>query len=174
MPPQITCASALPGKTGKHKNCIFHSNTISALLEFIRSLLDFFSLFDSRLILTLLHVWLPKSCNQCIQLGTIGGMVQEKGSRYRCSSWTALHAQCTSALSSWFPISQGIDGWGGKTKRRLISYFFSDTSAKNCLIRSCMSRLYQVKCGTFLRHSVYCVFVQSNFPLKWALRNCGD
>jgi len=23
MSPQITCASALPGKTGKHKNCIF-------------------------------------------------------------------------------------------------------------------------------------------------------
>ena len=22
-PPQITCASALPGKTGKHENCIF-------------------------------------------------------------------------------------------------------------------------------------------------------
>jgi len=26
--PQITCASALPGKTEKHENCIFHSNTI--------------------------------------------------------------------------------------------------------------------------------------------------
>jgi len=25
MPPQITCASALPGKTGKHENYIFHS-----------------------------------------------------------------------------------------------------------------------------------------------------
>jgi len=25
MPPQITCASALPGKTGKHENRIFHS-----------------------------------------------------------------------------------------------------------------------------------------------------
>jgi len=25
MPPQITCASALPGKMGKHKNHIFHS-----------------------------------------------------------------------------------------------------------------------------------------------------
>jgi len=26
MPPQITGASALPGKTGKHKNHIFHSS----------------------------------------------------------------------------------------------------------------------------------------------------
>ena len=25
MPPQITCASALPSKTGKHENNIFHS-----------------------------------------------------------------------------------------------------------------------------------------------------
>ena len=25
MPPQITCASALPVKTGKHENHIFHS-----------------------------------------------------------------------------------------------------------------------------------------------------
>jgi len=25
MPPHVTCASALPGKTGKHKNHIFHS-----------------------------------------------------------------------------------------------------------------------------------------------------
>jgi len=23
MPPQVTCASALPGKTEKHENCIF-------------------------------------------------------------------------------------------------------------------------------------------------------
>jgi len=34
-------------------------------------------------------------------------MVQDKLSRERCKSWTVLHAQCTSALSSGFPISQG-------------------------------------------------------------------
>jgi len=28
MPPQITCASALPGKTDKHENHIFHSNAV--------------------------------------------------------------------------------------------------------------------------------------------------
>jgi len=27
MPPQM-CASALPGKTGKHENCFFHSNDV--------------------------------------------------------------------------------------------------------------------------------------------------
>jgi len=34
------------------------------------------------------------------------------------SSWTVLHAQCTSMLSSGFPLSQGnaeaLDRWGGK------------------------------------------------------------
>jgi len=28
MAPQVTCASALPGKTGKHENHIFHSNAV--------------------------------------------------------------------------------------------------------------------------------------------------
>jgi len=37
---------------------------------------------------------------------TVGGVVQEKGSRERCRMWTVLHAQCTSVLSSRFPISQ--------------------------------------------------------------------
>jgi len=32
--------------------------------------------------------------------GDVGGMGQEKGSRDRCSSGTALHAECTSVLSS--------------------------------------------------------------------------
>jgi len=34
-------------------------------------------------------------------------MVQEKGSRERCSSWIVMQAQYTSALSSEFPLSQG-------------------------------------------------------------------
>jgi len=28
MPPQISCASSLPGKTGKHENCIFSLNAV--------------------------------------------------------------------------------------------------------------------------------------------------
>ena len=56
MAPQTTCAFALPGKTGKRENRIFLLKyCISALLEFNQSLLDFFSPFDSRLILTLLY-----------------------------------------------------------------------------------------------------------------------
>jgi len=74
---------------------------ISALPEFNQSLLDFFSRFDSRLILTLLYDSLNLVFN-AFSLGLLGGMVQEKGSRERRSSWAVLHAQCmrTNALFS--------------------------------------------------------------------------
>jgi len=63
-------------------------------------------------------------------------MVQEKGSREHCSSWTVLHAQNTSALSSGFPLSQvmlkhEIGEFGKQNIHHLISYFLSNTSAKN-------------------------------------------
>ena len=32
MAPQTTCTSALPGKTGKHENCSFHSNVVLTYL----------------------------------------------------------------------------------------------------------------------------------------------
>jgi len=89
MPPQITCASALPGKTENNENRIF---------------------------------------TQML---------------YQCIAWiqpavwfrTVLHAQCTSALSSEFPILQGnaevLERWGGKTTHLLISDFLSKRSAKS-------------------------------------------
>jgi len=79
----------------------------SALPEFNQSLLDYFNLFDSRLIFTLLYDSRNLVMN-AFSSGLLGGrMVQEKGSQERCSSWTVLHAQCTSALSSGFPILPG-------------------------------------------------------------------
>jgi len=39
--------------------------------------------------------------------GFLRGMIQEKGSRERCSNWILLHAQSTIALFSGFPLSQG-------------------------------------------------------------------
>ena len=90
---------------------------ISTLPEFNQSLTDFLSLFDSQLILTLLY----DSLNLVISAFSsrpLGGH-QDKRSQERCSSWTMLHTQCTSALSSGFPLSQGnaeaLDRWGGKT-----------------------------------------------------------
>jgi len=133
MPPQITCASALPGKTRKHENCVFRCSC--ALPEFNQSLLDFFNLFDSRLVLTLLYDSLNLVIN-AVSSRLLEDMVQEKGSRESCRSWTVLNAQCISALSSGFPLSQSnaeaLDRWGGKTKHHLIFYFLSNTSAKNC------------------------------------------
>jgi len=54
VPHQLTCASALPGKQRNAKIAFSPQCCISALLEF-NQLLDFFNLFDSRLILTLLY-----------------------------------------------------------------------------------------------------------------------
>ena len=93
-------------KNGKTQKLHFSLKCcISALLEF-NQLLDFFNRFHSRLTLTLLY----ESCNQCAQLGAIGGMIQEKGSRELCSSWTVFHAQCTNALSSSFALSEALHG----------------------------------------------------------------
>jgi len=50
----ITCASVLPGKMGNTK-ITFFTRCISAFSEFSQLLLDFFNLFDPRLIYTLLY-----------------------------------------------------------------------------------------------------------------------
>jgi len=62
IPSQITCASALPGKTGKQKLHYSLKCCINALPEF-NQLLDSFNLFDSRLILTLLYNSLNRVIN---------------------------------------------------------------------------------------------------------------
>jgi len=111
IPPQIACVSALPGETGNTTIAFFTryvttGNTASAKcgsasLEFNQSLLDFFSVFDSQLIFTLLYDALN------LVINAFRGVVQEKGSREHCSTWTVLYAQSTSARSSGFPLSQG-------------------------------------------------------------------
>jgi len=77
MPLQVTCASALAGKTGRRENRIFFTQMlccISAVPEFNQSLLEFFSLFDSRLILTLLYASLNLVIN-AFSSGLLGGIV---------------------------------------------------------------------------------------------------
>jgi len=84
VPPQISWASALPGKTGSSKIAFSLAVLVSTLLEFNQSLLDFFNLFDWRLN-PHATVGLPKSCNQCVQLGAVVGAwftyMREKKSR---------------------------------------------------------------------------------------------
>jgi len=157
MPPQITCSSVLPGKMGKHKILHFsHKCCISALPE-CNQLLDFFSLFDSRLILMLLYYSLNLVIN-AFSSGLLRGMIQGKWSGQCCRSWTVLHAQCTSALSSGVPILQGnaeaLDRWCGKAKDHLISYFLSNTSAKNYHNWIVYVKIIASQRGTFLRHNV--------------------
>jgi len=79
MPPQITCAPALPGKKGNTK-IAFLTCCISALPKFNQLLLDFFNPFDSRLVLMLLYDFI-----NAFSLALLGGMVQQKGSsNYVC------------------------------------------------------------------------------------------
>jgi len=71
--------------------------TINALPEF-NQLLDFFNLFDSRLILTLVYDSLNLAINPFIS-GCWGKVPQ---SRECCRSWTVLHAQWTCLLGFLF------------------------------------------------------------------------
>jgi len=79
----------------------FHSNAVLAHCQNSTSRCLISSIFSS-----LLYDSLSLVIN-AFSFGLLEGMVQTKGSRERCSSWTVLHAQCTSALSSGFPPSQG-------------------------------------------------------------------
>jgi len=135
MPPQMTCASALPGKTGKHENRIFPSTAASVHCpNSTICLISSIVLTHDSYLRCSAAVWLPKSCNQCVQLEAVGAWfrINEVMST---AWWTVLHAQYNNALSSGFPISQGnaeaLDRWGRKAKHRLISYFLSNSSAKN-------------------------------------------
>ena len=93
-PPQITRASVLPGKTGRYEHRIFHSYAVLMHCQnstCSRSVAAWF--LQSFWLTTHTHaaISLHKSYNKCVQLGAVKGMVQEKGSRERCSSWTVLH-----------------------------------------------------------------------------------
>jgi len=89
MPLQITCASALPGKTGNTKIAFF-TRYISTLPEFNQSLLDFFSLFDSRLVITLLYDSLNLLIN-AFSLGLLGTWFRRKEVE-SAAAVTVLHA----------------------------------------------------------------------------------
>jgi len=150
----MTCASALPCKMEKHENCMFTQMPYQCI-AWIQPAAWF---LQSSGLTTHTHnaVWLPKSYNQCVQPA---GLTEAwlKGSRERCRSRTVLHTQCTSVLCSGFPISQGnaeaLERWGGKTKHRLISYFLSNTAAKNCrnrivYFKTTASQRWDVSWGT--------------------------
>jgi len=85
VPPQITCASELSGKTENTTIASFFTHCIIALPEFNQLLLDFYNLFNSRLTFRLLCDSLILVIN-ALGLGLLGGVVQKKGSRERCRS----------------------------------------------------------------------------------------
>jgi len=89
-------------QTEKHENCIFSLKCcISALPEVNQSLLDFFSLFDSRLMLTLLYDSLNLVIN-AFGSSPIRGHSSGESKSKEPQQLDCVHAQrtCTNALSS--------------------------------------------------------------------------
>ena len=128
---QITCASALPGKTGKHENCIFHSN---ARIEPVAAWF-----LQSVWLMTHTHaaVWLPKSRNQCVQLGAVVGAWFRRNELDSAAAvgLCCMHNAPVCCLLGFLFLqgnAEALDKWGGKAKHRLIYYFLTNTSAKNC------------------------------------------
>ena len=103
-------------------SCIFHSSTVGLLVPWQNSTsqcLISSIFFDSRL--TLVYDSLNLIIN-AFSSGLLGHGLGER-SRQQCSSWTVLHAQCT---SSRFHVSQGnaksLDSWAGK---QCIAWFLT-------------------------------------------------
>ena len=70
MPPQI-CASVLPGKTGKHENCIFTQTLYQCIARIQLVAHSFLESFDSRLLLALQYDSLNRVINSFIS-GMLG------------------------------------------------------------------------------------------------------
>jgi len=145
MPPQITCASALPGKTEKHENRIF-THCIAWIQPAVWFLQTFWLTTHTHDAVSSYR----KSRNyafspqDCWRHGS-GERKSRALHKFDCVART-VH-QCAVLWVSYFTryIAEALDRWGGKTKHRVISYFLSklNTSAKNIvsLVGSCVSRL---------------------------------
>jgi len=92
-------------------------------------LLDFFELFASRLILTLLNDFLNQIVINVFSFWGTWFMRKEVKSAaavgLRCKHKAPVHCLVR------FLFAEALDRWDGKTKHHLISYFLSNTSAKN-------------------------------------------
>jgi len=106
---------------------------ISALREF-NQLLDFCNFFDSRLILVLLYDFLSLVINAVSRRDCWGHGSGERKS-IALQQLTVLHAQCTSALYSGFPISQGnVEALGEVGKQNIKFLTFSVTFLSQLIV----------------------------------------
>ena len=98
-------------------------------------------------------VWLPKSCNQCVQLRAVGGSwfrrkeVENAAGVGLCCTHNAP-VRCL--LGFLFrKVIKTLERWGEKTKHHLMSYFLSNTSAKNYRNRIVYVKIIASQSGTF-------------------------
>jgi len=98
MPLQITCASALPGKTENTKIAFSLKCCISALLEFNRLISSIFLTHNSysRSCMTPQIMQSMRSAHRAVD-----GMIQEKGSRKRRRSWTLFSNTSAKNYCNW-------------------------------------------------------------------------
>jgi len=162
MPPLIAYASALPGKTGNTKIAFFtrHISAFARIQPVVPWCIQF---FESR-VTTHIHaaIWLPKYCNQCLELSGGGAWFRRK----EVESTAAVGLCCTHKaplpclLCFCFLflkvvlITEALDRWGWKTKHHLIFYFLSNTCQKYrngiVYVKIIASKWWKA----FLRHSV--------------------
>jgi len=144
MPAQITGASALPGKTGSTKIAFF-TRRVSALPEFNQVLLDFFSHFDSRLIVTLL-------CDSLNLVINAWGFWEAWFKRKEVESAAAVGLCCMHEA----PLRRIL---GFLFCKVMLKHFLSNTSAKNyCCWIVYVKIIASQRWDVFLRHSVHHLF----------------
>jgi len=170
MSHQTTCASALAGKTGKRKSCIFPSNAalVHSLPEF-NQLLDFFNLFDSQLIFVLLYDSLNLVINVFSHRDCWGHGSEERRSLALQQLDCVAHAVHQYAVFWLFcQVMLKHYRWGGKTKHHMIPYILSNISAKNYRNRIVYAKIVaNRRWDVFLRCGVHvcmcvCVWVHCN------------
>jgi len=135
MPPQITCASALPGKTEKQRETRIFTQMLYQCIAWIQPAVSFLQSFwltthtDDAVWLPINHAvnafspqdcWVPWFRRKEVENAAGVGLCCTHSAPVRC------------LLAFLFRNNaEALESWGGNTKYRLISYFLSSTSAKN-------------------------------------------
>jgi len=126
MPPQIACASALPGKKEETRKSRFHSNAVSVLC------LNSTSCLISSIFLTQDSY---SQCNQCVQpAGLLGAWFWKKA--VESAAWVGLccmHSAPVRCLLGFLFRKVMQKHYRGEVEKqcRLISYFRSNTYSKS-------------------------------------------
>jgi len=152
MPPQITCASALPGKTENNENRIF-TQMLYQCIAWIQPAVWYLQSFW---LTTHTHdaAWLRKSRNRCVQPpGLLGVWFRRKEiERAAGVGLCCTHSAPVRCLLGFLFRKVMQKHYGGEVGKQSIVWFLTflvTLLPKIILIGLRMSRLQKVKGGTF-------------------------